>query len=151
MIIGQYIHCLFYQCGTPGSNGIVSPVSIFPGPTYRVWFLAHSRSQLLTAGNANFLSTRVDRLSSTYSFFPGNWGASDSRQKGRCNLPFLPPTHTPSTHPCFAQVGVCCWHNERGRKMIPSDTGGQELTTHLGRLTIWTVFLLSILSYLYSP
>lgn len=60
----------------------VSPVSVFPGPTYIVEFLAHSQSQLLTTGNANFLSTWVDKSSSTSSSFPGNWGTSDSRQKG---------------------------------------------------------------------
>lgn len=57
-------------------------VSVFPGPMHIVQLLAQSQSQLLTVGNANFLSTRVDRSSSIYSSFPGNWGTSDSGQKG---------------------------------------------------------------------
>lgn len=60
----------------------VCPLSVFPGPMHIVQLLAQSQSQLLTVGNANFLSTRVDRSSSIYSSFPGNWGTSDSGQKG---------------------------------------------------------------------
>lgn len=96
IIMGQYIHCFFYQCGTPGSHGIVSPVSVFPGPTCRVWFLAHSLNYSPLEMLIFFPTKLIDHQALTpFSLATGVHLTQGRRE--RCNLLFSSPPHPPPT------------------------------------------------------
>lgn len=117
--MAPYICCLHYQTELSwGHRSVSSCFSRRCAHTHIIFqLLENIQSQSLTVRDVHFLSTCLDRTSSTHSSFPGTWGISDSRQKTGKNHR---REKWGTVHARWPQSPLAlrpCWHNARDETM----------------------------------